>query len=280
MILVTGANGMVGSYAKGVFENDEAYLTDIPEMDVTDPAKVSLLFDKIKPDVVIHLAAKTDVDKCEAEIDDAYRTNALGTLNIALACQKTNATLVYISTGGVFDGNQAEPYTEFDTPNPPTVYSKSKYEGEKFVRQNLPKHYILRAGWMIGGGKKDKKFVGKMVSLLSERDQIMAVDDKFGTVTYALHLVKIIKQMIITGLYGTYHVVSSGICTRYDIAKEIARLIGSGAKIIPVGSDRFPLPAPRGKSEAMRSYKLDLLGLNSLPSWQGALKEYLESWRK
>jgi len=278
MILVTGANGMVGSYIKQVFEMHEVSLTDIPEMDVADPVKVDRVFERIKPTTVVHLAAKTDVDKCETEIDDAYRTNALGTLHVALACQKTDATMVYISTGGVFAGDQASPYTEFDAPNPPTIYSKSKYEGEKFVRANLHKHYILRAGWMIGGGEKDKKFVGKMVSLLSERDEIMAVDDKIGTITYALHLVKMIKQIIKTGFYGTYHVVSDGACTRYDIAQEIARIIGSKANIIPVGSDRFPLPAPRGKSEAMRSYKLDLLGINTMPKWPEALKEYLASW--
>ncbi len=278
MILVTGANGMVGSYLKQVFETADVSLTDIPEMDVADPVKVKSVFDRIKPRTVIHLAAKTDVDKCETEIDDAYKTNALGTLHVALACQQIDATLVYISTGGVFAGDQATPYTEFDAPNPPTVYAKSKYEGERFVRANLHKHYILRAGWMIGGGEKDKKFVGKMVSLLSEKDEIMAVNDKFGTITYALHLVKTIKQMINTGLYGTYHVASDGVCSRFDIAKEIARIIGSKVKIIPVGSDRFPLPAPRGRSEAMKSYKLDLLGLNTLPNWQEALREYLASW--
>ncbi|MBI5140283.1 MAG: dTDP-4-dehydrorhamnose reductase [Candidatus Vogelbacteria bacterium] len=278
MILVTGANGMVGSYVKQIFDLDNTYLTDIPEMDVTDPAKVQKIFDQIKPRTVVHLAAKTDVDKCETEIDDAYKTNALGTLHVVLACKKIGATLVYISTGGVFGGNQADPYTEFDEPNPPTVYSRSKYEGEKFVRANLHNHYILRAGWMIGGGEKDKKFVGKMVSLFSERDEILAVNDKIGTITYALHLVKMIKQLINTGLYGTYHVVSEGACSRFDIAQEIAKIIGSKAKIVPVGSDRFPLPAPRGISEAMRNYKLDLLELNTMPKWQEALREYLASW--
>jgi len=239
MILVTGANGMVGSYVKEVFAGEKLYLSDVPEMDVTDRGKVGKIFAEAKPQAVIHLAAKTDVDKCETEIDDAYRANALGTMNVAQACAKSGAVMVYISTGGVFAGDQAEPYTEFDEPAPPTVYAKSKYQGELYVKQFLQKYFILRAGWMIGGGKKDIKFVAKMAALLAEKPEVKAVDDKFGTITYARQLVKTIKRLLATELYGTYHVVSGGVCNRYDIALEIARLTGSKARIVPVNSAHF-----------------------------------------
>jgi dTDP-4-dehydrorhamnose reductase len=281
MILVTGAKGMVGSYIGEVFVDEELALTDIPEMDVRDKGKVFNLVKKHRPQVVLHLAAETDVDKCEKEIDHAYSTNALGVENVALACQCFDAEMVYISTGGVFNGKPRQVHTEFDLPGPLNVYSKAKYEGEKIVQRLLSRFYIFRAGWMIGGGPaRDKKFVGKMVELLTTRKEVEVVDDKFGSPTFARDLVKGIKKIIKTGNYGLYHLVNTGVCNRYEIALEMARILGTDVKIRPVTSDRFPLPAPRAASEAMRNYKLDLLGLNPMPGWKEALAEYVKEWHK
>jgi len=281
MILVTGSNGMVGSYVKEAFAGEEIVLTDLPEMDVRDRNKVFSLIDKYRPKTVLHLAAETDVDKCESEIDHAFLTNALGTQNVALACQKYEAEMVYISTGGVFNGAPRRVHTEFDRPDPVNVYSKAKYEGEKLVRSFLTRFYIFRAGWMIGGGpQKDHKFVGKMISLLKTKKEVEAVNDKFGSPTFAKDFVEGIKKTIKTGNYGLYHLVNTGVCSRFEIAAEITKLLNVDVTIKPVTSERFPLPAPRAASEAMRNYKLDLLGINPMSEWKKGLADYINQWQK
>lgn len=281
MILVTGANGMVGSYVKEIFADEELILTDIPEMDVTEPDLVFKLISKYKPAIVLHLAAETNVDKCETEVEHAFQTNAIGTQNVALACQKYQAIMVYISTGGVFNGKKNKIHTEFDNPDPINVYSRAKYEGEKIVQDILNQYYIFRAGWMIGGGStKDKKFVGKMIELCKTRKELEVVNDKFGSPTFARDLVKGIKRIIQTGYYGLYHLVNTGACSRYEIAQEIVKILNVDVKIKPVSSERFPLPAPRAASEAMRNYKLDLLGINPMPRWREALAEYVGEWNR
>jgi len=280
MILVTGANGMVGSYVKEVFYDNELVLTDLPEMDITKKGNVFALIDKNRPKVVIHLAAETDVDKCEKNVDHAYLSNTIGTQNVALACQKYDSEMVYISTGGVFSGHPRQIHTEFDMPNPINVYSKAKYEGEKIVAALLDKYYIFRAGWMIGGGpKKDKKFVGKIIELCKTRKSLDAVDDKYGSPTFARDLMIGIKKLLKAGNYGLYHLVNTGVCTRYEMALEIIKLLGVDVKINSVSSDKFPLPAPRAASESMRNYKLELLNINPMSGWREALAQYVNEWK-
>lgn len=279
MILVTGANGMVGSYVKEIFGEKEVILTDLPEMDVTDKEKVFAIVSKNRPEYVLHLAAETDVDRCEKEVDHAFRSNTIGTQNVALACQECGAVMIYISTGGVFNGKIGAIHTEFDKPDPINQYSKSKYEGEKIVKTLLNKYYIFRAGWMIGGGKaRDKKFVGKIIELCRTKKDLEIVNDKFGSPTFARDFVSGIKQIIETNNYGLYHLTNKGSCTRYDIALELVKLLKVAVNVKPVGSDRFPLPAPRAASEAMRNYKLELMGIDPMPVWKESLKKYINDW--
>ena len=280
MIFVTGANGMVGSYVSKFFKEKELIATDIDTLDIKDPAGVMKAVKKARPDFVIHLAAKTDVDRCQIEPDDAFLSNTIGTQNVALACQETGAVMVYVSTSGVFDGKKEGPYTEFDGPSPANTYGRTKLEGEKAVQGLLKKYYIVRAGWMIGGGQeKDKKFVGMMVKLFRERDEILAVNDKHGTLTYAPQLVEGIRDLMKTGYYGLYHMANTGVCSRYDVAVEIGRILGKNIPVRPVDSSRFPSPAPRARSEALESYKLKLLGMAKMGTWQDALKDYLSTWK-
>lgn len=278
MILVTGAEGMVGSYVEEVFNDAPLYLTDRQTMDVTDFAAVDRMFAKVKPTVALHLAAATDVDRCEGEVDWAYKTNVIGTQNMVYCCQRYGTLLVYISTGGLFNGDFKRPNTEFDAPNPVNVYAKTKWEGEKIVQGLLSRYFIVRAGWMIGGKEKDKKFVSKMVDLCRKQDVIQAVNDKIGTLTYAKDLLSTIALLLKTSFYGIYHVAHGGICSRFDIAQEIAKFLKSPVQIKPVTSDVFPLPAPRAHSEAIASYKLSLMGFKPLPVWQEALASYLRDW--
>jgi dTDP-4-dehydrorhamnose reductase len=286
MILVTGASGMVGSHLLDVFSEADLYRTDlhaadqIHALDCRNRDQVMEVIGRVRPHVVLHMGAETDVDRCERDIDHAFRSNALATLNIALACQRFDVTLVYVSTAGVFDGKKPEPYTEFDLPNPVNVYATSKLEGEKFVQSFVPKHYIVRAGWMFGGKGKDKKFVGKIASMCLENGaEIKAVDDKFGCPTYAVDLLAAVKTLIQSDFYGIYHLVNSGSCSRYDVAVEISRFLGKTGRVVPVCSANFPLSAPRPRSEASRPYKFELLGLGRMRTWREALVDYLTAWQ-
>lgn len=280
-ILVTGAGGMVGSYASEVFRNDELLLTDIVDgcgyLDVRDTRAVMKAVADAKPDVVLHLAAATDVDLCEQEPNLAYHTNAIGTQNVALACQAHGTVLVYISTAGVFWGDKPDPYIEFDAPNPANIYGRSKLAGEQIVSSLLHRYYIVRAGWMIGGGRNDKKFVGKIARLIFEgKNPISVVDDKIGSPTYAKDLLVGIRRLLETDYYGLYHMVNKGCCSRYEVALKIRETLQrSDIGIVPVPSAYFPLPAPRARSEAMRNLKLELLGLDQMRPWEDAVREYI-----
>jgi dTDP-4-dehydrorhamnose reductase len=279
-VLVTGAKGMLGTDLCPVFENDsDVLITDIEEMDVRNLDLVQKTFDQFKPDLVIHLAALTDVDGCEKNPDAAYLTNTVGTHNIAIACQKQDILMVYVSTISVFDGGNCVPYTEFDKPDPKSWYSRSKYQGELIVEKLLRKYYIVRAGWMFGGGQEDKKFVAKIMDLASQKDQLCIVDDKFGSPTYTFDIASGIKNLVQTGCYGTYHMVNcGGYCSRFEFAQailEIAKI--NNCELIPVNSATFPLPAPRPRMEAARNYQLELRNWDWMPAWRKSLENYIQT---
>jgi dTDP-4-dehydrorhamnose reductase len=280
-ILVTGSKGMMGTDLCRILQDRgyELTATDIEEMDVRDRDLVQETIEDVKPSVVFHLAALTNVDDCEKNPDDSFLTNTIGTQNVALACLSTGATMVYISTISVFDGRSCEPYTEFDTPNPQSWYSLSKYQGELIVEKLLAKYYIARAGWMFGGGPEDKKFVAKIVELAQERDVLNIVDDKFGSPTYTKDIARGVERITHTGLYGTYHMVNTGgYCSRFEFAQKILEYAGvTSCDLQPVSSAAFPLPAPRPRMEAARNYNLELRGLDWMQPWQDALKNYIQT---
>jgi dTDP-4-dehydrorhamnose reductase len=283
-LLVTGAGGMVGGYAREVFADAELLLTDIveglPRLDVRDALAVRQAVTDFRPDLVLHLGAATDVDRCEQDPEWARQSNALGTHNVALACQAAGSLLVYVSTGAVFSGDKPEPYVELDATGPVNVYARSKLAGEEAVAALLQRYFIVRAGWMFGGGERDTKFVGKIAQLMLQgRPRIEAVDDKIGSPTYARDLLGGIRALLDTKAYGLYHVVNPEVASRYQMALAIREALGRPATVIePVSSDRFPLPAPRGRSEALRNLKLELLGLKLRP-WEEALHEYVQQSR-
>jgi len=289
-ILITGAAGMLGSALCPALikKNHEIVATDLAPndgiefLDVRDFKKVEETIERIEPDIVMHLAAETDVDRCELEPDHAFRTNTIGTQNVSVVCQKRNIVMVYISTIGVFYGDQFEPYTEFDLPNPINIYGRSKLEGEKIVQSLLNKFYIVRAGWMVGGGStRDKKFVGKIIKKMDETNLLKAVNDKIGSPTYTVDFSRCVSDLIDTGYYGLYHCTNKGYCSRFDVAKKIVEIMGrSDVTVEPVSSAFFPLPASRARSEMSRNYKLELLGMDKTRNWEDALKDYLCScWK-
>jgi len=284
-ILVTGAAGMLGSALVPHLQKcgHDVYDSDIDTLDVRDRYDVAEWLFNIDPDIVCHLAAETSLEICEEEPDHAWLTNAIGTKNVALECRLRNTAMAYISSAGIFDGENQDAYTEFDIPDPINVYGASKYEGEKYVRQFVPNHFICRAGWMLGGGPhKDHKFVHHIMDQVEAGvTTIYAVADKFGTPTYAPDFAQCFEALIQSDDYGTYHMVSNGNCTRFDVAREILNVIGrDDIELLPASSAFFATTffAPRPTSEVMRNYVLDLTGRNSMRPWREALAEYLKDW--
>jgi dTDP-4-dehydrorhamnose reductase len=279
-LFVTGAGGMVGAYVPQVLTDWALTLTDIVDgferLDIVDADAVKRAVERAEPDVVLHLAAATDVDRCEGEPELTYRVNAVGTENVVAACRGTPITLVYMSTGAVFPGDKDEPYVESDAPGPVSVYAKAKLAGEVAVTAGHPRSFIVRAGWMMGGGARDTKFVGKMAALIAAgRTPLRAVNDTWGTPTYARDLLEIIKQLLPTGAYGLYHAGNAGACTRFDMALAMRDALARPDIVIEaVDSSVFPLPAPRARSEAIRSAALERLGFAPRP-WREALHEYV-----
>lgn len=287
-ILVTGGAGALGSALCPIFQGGghEVVSTDIDVdhegvefLDVRDAEQVFRFVKSVRPDAIMHLAAETDVDRCEVETDHAYMTNAVGTQNVALACQANDIVMVYISTAGVFDGEKTEPYVEFDRPNPINLYGKSKYAGEQFVRRLLHRYFIVRASWMIGGGKKDKKFVAKVIRQIENGSrELRIVTDTRGVPTYTVDFSYGLLKLLETNYYGLYHMGNKGSATRYDIAQKILEFLGRyDVQLEPVSGEAFSLPAPRPRSEVIRNFMLDLRGMNTMRPWEEALKDYLET---
>lgn len=290
-ILMTGAAGMLGSALYPYFKKlgHSVLATDLTprdkwqtKLDVRDYAAARREIAKFKPQLVMHLAAETDVDRCEREPDHAFTTNALGTQNVALVCSERDLTMVYVSTAGVFDGKKTSPYNELDEPRPVIVYGDSKLAGEHFTRQHVRRHFIVRAGWMIGGGLKDHKFVAKIIAQIrAGKKQLHCVTDKFGTPTYTEDFAKTLAGLVETPFYGLYHMVCEGTGTRYDVAAEIVKCLGRpDVELVAVDSEfwKAEYPAPRPRSEMMENMMLRLRGLNRMRPWRVALGDYLRRY--
>lgn len=293
-VLITGSAGMLGSavYPAFVAAGHDVVATDLAPrpvgdlpmggLDVRDFDAVRRCMAEVQPDMVLHLAAETDLETCEADPDHAYLTNTIGTQNVALACRAGEANLVYISTAGVFDGEKANgPYTELDDPRPINVYGRSKFAGEAIVQRLVPEGFIVRAGWMVGGAERDHKFVAKVVDQLRDGARsIRAVTDKLGTPTYTSDFGQNLLELVATPFHGLYHMACLGEGSRYDVAREIVAFYERpDVVVLPVTSSAFEdeYPAPRPRSEMMRNYMLDLRGLNRMRPWQVALHDYLEN---
>lgn len=292
-VLITGAAGMLGSSVYPVFADaghsmvatdrePRVVRRDLPMavLDVRDAAQVEAITRSVRPDLILHLAAETDLEICETSPDHAYETNTLGTQNVALAARDIGSVLVYISTAGVFDGEKLDgPYTEFDEPRPINIYGRSKLEGEFVVQRLVPQSFIVRAGWMVGGVDRDHKFVAKVIEQLrSGATIIRAVTDRLGTPTYTMDFAQNLLELVGTRFYGRYHMACLGEGSRFDVAREIVAYYSrDDVEVLPVTSDVFAAeyPAPRPRSEIMRNYMLDLRQLNRMRPWQTALREYL-----
>lgn len=228
-----------------------------------------------KPELVIHCAAYTDVDGCETDPDKAYVVNALGTRNVALACQRQGAVLVYVSTDFVFDGKKPEPYHEFDRTSPISVYGRSKLMGEECVRSLLSRYIIARTAWLYGDHRR-RTFIRMMFETAQRDGTVRAVTDQIGSPTYAKDLAPVLLELVESEAWGTYHTANDGSCSRFELAQEIVRLGGLDAEVRPAVSADFPVPAPRPANSALRGLALERTLGRRLRPWQDALAEYIE----
>ena len=273
-LFLTGAEGQLGRELQKRLQGTDFLPTDVKEMDITDASAVAAMISDYRPDAVIHGAAWTQVDAAEEKVDLAYRVNAIGTQNIAMACRDVNAAMVYISTDYVFDGKLGRAYTEFDTPNPLSVYGKSKYAGEMLARQATDRLFTLRTAWLYGDGRN---FVRTMLKLGQERDDLQVVNDQYGCPTSTVDLAEAVLRIIQTKRYGTYHTVNEGLTTWYGFAKKIFELAGNTkVKVTPVTTGQFVRPAPRPAYSPMDPRLLRLALQWSPRSWEEALTEYLQ----
>jgi dTDP-4-dehydrorhamnose reductase len=286
-IYIAGCGGMLGEAVYERFAQQSIVLaTDIDlneswlsHGDVRDYAEMSRQIRDFEPDLVINLAALTDLEYCERNIDDAWLTNALGAENLGAIANELDTPYVYISTAGLF-GGEKELYTDFDEPHPLCYYAKSKAYGERWVCRSVPKHFVFRAGWMMGGGpRKDKKFVNKLYKQLQAgATELFVVRDKLGTPTYTVDFAQGIQRVVESDLYGLYNQVCRGSGSRFDVAEALLEEFGLSQKITltEVSSDYFAEEyfAPRPASEKLVNLKLDARGLNVMRDWRICLSEY------
>lgn len=277
-ILITGGKGMLGRTLQSVLQENDIIVADLPDCDITDATKFDQFLAQAEPEVVIHCAAMTAVDKCESEVDFAYKLNAIGSANVASACFRHGVRLIAISTDYVFDGKLDRPYNEFDIAGGAnTVYGASKFAGEELIRCHCPNHVICRVSWLYGAG--GPSFVHAMMNLADgSREVLKVVSDQVGNPTSTLAVATRLKDILANKeLVGTIHLTCEGEATWFDFAQEIFRLAGKVQKIEPCTTDEFPRPAPRPLNSRLEKQMLRLYGLSPMPTWQESLAEFMQS---
>lgn len=274
-VLVTGVKGQLGyDVVRRLIElGIECVGVDIDDFDITDKEQTFTYFEKVKPDVVIHCAAYTAVDKAEDEKDSSFAINVIGTENIALACKNIDAKMIYISTDYVFDGRGDEPIKEDTFLSPLNYYGFTKAEGEKRVQNILEKFFIVRTSWVFG--TNGNNFVKTMLKLSETKNEIRVVDDQVGSPTFTEDLSVLICDMLQTDKYGVYHATNEGFCSWYQFACEIFKLAGKDVRVIPIGSEEYSTKAKRPKNSKLSKDKLDENGFKRLPTWQDALRRFM-----
>ncbi|SFB47497.1 dTDP-4-dehydrorhamnose reductase [Cohnella sp. OV330] len=274
-ILVTGANGQLGQEIIRINDEDVTLVgLDRKQLDVTDLSMCRKAVETYRPSAIIHAGAYTAVDKAEGEPDEAYKVNALGTRNLAIAAREGSAKLCYVSTDYVFDGAGDRPYNEYDNTNPQSVYGKSKRAGEALLQSLSDKWFIVRTSWVYG--KYGNNFVKTMLKLAQERDELTVVHDQIGSPTYTRDLGLFLFGLVKTEAYGIYHASNAGTCSWYEFATAIFEESGKQMKINPCTTDEFPRPAPRPQYSVMDHAAIRQNGFQDLPPWRESLRAFLQ----
>ncbi len=266
--LIIGAKGMLGTALQEIFPDATAW--DLDDIDITQAEATAEKIAKLKPDVIINVAAYTDVDGAQEEQQQAFLVNEVGVRNVAVAAKAIGATVVHYSTDYVFPGDKETGYREDDRTGPAVnVYGESKLAGEHELDKAGPTYYILRTAWLYG--PNGKNFVETMLRLAGERDELKIIDDQHGSPTYTRDLATATKQ-ILEGEYapGTYHLVNDGQTTWYGLASKIFELADKEMKVMPITTVEYPLPARRPQWSILQNTKGP-----PLRPWEEALADYI-----
>jgi len=288
-IIITGAKGQLGNELISILQNKKSEIgridsrlddvqvvgIDIDDLDISDSKCVLDFILRETPDVVINCAAMTNVNGCESNLELAFKVNALGPRNLAIACENVGAKLVHISTDYVFEGNSSKPYIEWDMCNPQNNYGKSKLMGEKYASQFCSKSFIVRTSWLYG--YIGNNFVKTIIKLAREKDKIKVVNDQRGNPTNANDLAHHILKIILTEEFGVYHCTCNGECSWYDFACEFVALAGIKCDVETCSSDEFPSPTKRPAYSSLDNLMLRCTVGDEMRNWKDAIKQYIEN---
>ena len=263
----------------GVADGTAVTTAPYVSLDITDQAAVEKVITEIHPDVIVHCAAWTAVDMAEDDdkVAKVRAINAGGTQNIANVAKVLDAKMVYISTDYVFDGQGETPWKpDCKDYKPMNVYGQTKLEGELAVANTLSKYFIVRIAWVFG--KNGKNFIKTMLKVGKNHDEVKVVNDQIGTPTYTFDLARLLVDMIETDKYGYYHATNEGgYISWYDFTKEIYKVAGYSTKVTPVTTEEYGLSkAARPFNSRLDKSKLVENGFTPLPTWQDALKRYID----
>ncbi len=286
-LLITGGKGQLGYQLKSIIKRmkcdigkldhryigSECIFLGSDELDITKYSEVILYIYSFKPDVIINCAAYTNVDDCENDKDKAFKVNAIGPRNLSIACEKYGIKLLHVSTDYIFNGEGKVPFKEYDIPEPASVYGKTKFLGEQYVRENCSHYFIVRTSWLYG--EWGKNFVYTIMKAAKEKEYLEVVDDQRGNPTYAEDLAYHILKIILTEEYGVYHCTGNGECSWYDFACKIVEYSGIDCTVNPITSDRIKRVAKRPAYSSLDNLMLRSTIGDEMRSWQVALKSFI-----
>ncbi|MCM8777062.1 MAG: dTDP-4-dehydrorhamnose reductase [Candidatus Omnitrophica bacterium] len=276
-VFITGGKGLVGSFLSYTFRDrgDELYAPSRKELDIIDRDRIVKAIKLVKPDILIHCAAFTDVDGCEINKEKAYLTNVVGTQYVVEGCAEIKCKMVYLSTDFIFDGKKQTPYSEADIPNPLSVYGQTKLLGEYYVSHLHQKFIIARVSRIFG--EKGRNFASSLPELMKKEKKIVLTDNLINSPTYVVDLVEAIIFLIKRDFLGIVNVCNKGECSWYEYGLKIKEIMNiEDVELIPVAFEKFSnRKAERPRYSVLDTSLLESLGF-SMPQWEASLKSYLE----
>jgi len=286
-LLLTGSKGQLGSQINEIISRGKSELGEInptykkielkgisrEDLDISKLEDTQTYIKVFKPDIIINPAAYTNVDGCENNEEVAFKANAIGARNLAIAAEEVGAKLIHISTDYVFEGKGTTPYTEYDLPSPVSVYGKTKLAGETYVKEFCSRYFIIRTAWLYG--YNGKNFVKTIIKSSKEKGHLDVVDDQRGNPTNVEDLAYHILKIALTEEYGTYHCAGKGECSWFDFAKKIVEYAGISCIVNPITSNKLTRTAKRPSYSALDNMMLRCTIGDEMRPWQDALKTFI-----